>query len=306
MAGARYGSTNDLVAQVWYPAATAGGVPALYLGRDPAEARQVAKAISHTLGVPPFVLGEAVVGRGRAVADAPAAAGRFPVVLFSPGDVSFRRQNSAWATDLASHGYVVVALDHPCDSAFMVEPDGTSVATRVRSTGNDAADQADTDRQVELRAQQLSSSLDELARRDTEAGLLHGHPDLTRVAATGHSLGGAAALRVAAEDRRVDAAIDIDGFPRGPQHLDVPVLILVAGRGTGNADNDARYAQAVQAVTSSSPNSRATTVAGAAHLTFTDAPLLLPPVPGLVGTLGRSDAVAVTADATEQFLTAAL
>nr|WP_246315131.1 hypothetical protein [Kineococcus aurantiacus] len=292
---------STVVAQVWYPAATAGE-PAPHLGRDRAESRQVAAALAGTFGVPGFLLREAVVARSPAADGTPVAAGRFPVVLFSPGDASVRRQNSAWATALAAGGRVVVALDHPCDSALVVEPDGDTVPTRVRSTGDDARDQAAADRQVGVRARQLSSALDELTRRNAADGLLRGHLDLSRVAATGHSLGGAAALRVAADDDRVDAAVDLDGLPRGADGLDVPVLFLVAGRGTGNPDADAAYARAVEAVAARSPAARVQRVPGAAHLTFTDAPLFLPPVPSVVGSLGREESVAVTVRATEEFL----
>jgi predicted dienelactone hydrolase len=43
------------------------------------------------------------------------------VVLFSPGLAGVRSQNTAWAQELASHGYVVVALDHPYDSAALAD-----------------------------------------------------------------------------------------------------------------------------------------------------------------------------------------
>ena len=46
------------------------------------------------------------------------------MVLFSPGLAGVRSQNTAWAQELASHGYVVVALDHPYDSAAVVLADG--------------------------------------------------------------------------------------------------------------------------------------------------------------------------------------
>ena len=42
------------------------------------------------------------------------------MVLFSPGLAGVRSQNTAWAQELASHGYVVVALDHPYDSAALL------------------------------------------------------------------------------------------------------------------------------------------------------------------------------------------
>ncbi|WP_432510110.1 alpha/beta hydrolase family protein [Kineococcus sp. SYSU DK001] len=293
---------SEVVAQVWYPAADPGGEPAPYLGRDGGEARQVAGALADTFGVPGFLLREAAVGRGRAVAGTPAARGRFPVVLFSPGNLGVRRQNSAWATDLAGHGLVVVALDHPCDSAVVVGPDGRAVRSTVGATGDDARDDVNAGAQVTARARQLVSALDELTRQDTANPVLGGHLDLGRVAATGHSLGGAAALRAATLDDRIDAVVDVDGFPRGAAGVDVPVLVLVAGRGTGNPQNDAGYARAVREVTADSPDGRVVEVPGASHLTFTDAPLFLPPVPGLVGSLGRDGAVSATVGPVREFL----
>jgi predicted dienelactone hydrolase len=295
--------THEVLAQVWYPAATADGRPGPYLGRDDAEAHTVTQALAVTFGVPAFLLHDAEVATARAVPEAAVATGRFPVVLFSPGNLGVRRQNTAWATELASHGYVVVALDHPFDSAVQVSRSGESTHTLVRASGDDARDDADADEQVRVRARQLSSALDELARQDADAGLLAGHLDLQRIAAAGHSLGGAAALRAAADDQRISAAIDVDGLPRTDPHPAVPVLVLVAGRGTGDPDGDAEYARRVQAVVAGSPGGGVVTVPGAAHLTFTDAPLFLPPLPSLVGQLGRTGGLAVTSGRTVEFLT---
>ena len=298
--------THEVLAQVWYPAATADGPPGPYLGRDDAEAQTVTRALATTFGVPAFLLHDVEVATARAVPEAAVAAGRFPVVLFSPGNLGVRRQNTAWATELASHGHVVVALDHPFDSAVQVSRSGESTRSLVRASGDDAQDDADADEQVRVRARQLSSALDELTRRDAGDELLGGHLDLQRVAAAGHSLGGAAALRVAADDQRVDAAIDVDGLPRTDPRPTVPVLVLVAGRGTGDPENDAEYARRVQAVVAGSPGGSVVTVPGAAHLTFTDGPLFLPPVPSLVGSLGRTGGVAEVSGRTLEFLTRTL
>jgi hypothetical protein len=43
-------------------------------------------------------------------------------------------------------------------------------------------------------------------------------------------------------------------------------------------------------------------VPGAAHLTFTDAPLYLPPLPALVGSMGRTAGPRLTSAATAAFL----
>ncbi len=42
------------------------------------------------------------------------------------------------------------------------------------------------------------------------------------------------------------------------------------------------------------------TISGAAHLTFTDGPLYLPPVPSIVGSLGRTESPRVVAAATDR------
>ena len=51
-----------------------------------------------------------------------------------------RTQNTAWAQELASNGYVVVAVDHPYDSAAVVLGDGTLLRSRLAATGDEAAD----------------------------------------------------------------------------------------------------------------------------------------------------------------------
>lgn len=290
--------TYGIVAQVWYPAASKGE-PALYLGRDESEARYVRDAVAKTFGVPAFLLREAEVGKAVAAQDVPVADGAFPLVLFSPGDVSYRRQNTAWATELASHGYVVVALDHTFDSAVTVFQDDHPVDTAVRSSGNEDQDQDAADDQATTRAEQFSSALDELTRRNTEPGaLLEGHLDLDRVAAAGHSLGGAAALIAAADDDRIEAAIDLDGLPRNGPDVTVPVLVLVAA----DAPDPGNYRTTLEEAVLNSPDARIVTVDGSSHLTFTDAPLFLPDIPSLVGSSGRDGPLRATTGPTLAFL----
>ncbi|MGW6422997.1 hypothetical protein ACWF82_10005 [Nocardia sp. NPDC055053] len=48
------------------------------------------------------------------------------------------------------------------------------------------------------------------------------------------------------------------------------------------------------------------TVPGAAHLGFTDAPLYLPPIPALLGTLKREESLRIPAEASRAYLDAEL
>ena len=96
---------RSLVIQLWYPTA-ATGRPAAYL--SPAVARFIAKSN----GVAPALL-QGVKLDATANAAPLQRRGGWPVVLFSPGFGVERGLYTSLTEDLASHGYVVVAIDHP-------------------------------------------------------------------------------------------------------------------------------------------------------------------------------------------------
>jgi pimeloyl-ACP methyl ester carboxylesterase len=112
---------------------------------------------------------------------------------------------------LASHGYIVVAIDHTYVSAATEFPD--RIATHREAT---------TDFQVvepaaiisRIMADDAAFVLDRLTEMNagTSGNLFHERMDLDRVGVVGHSVGGAAAYRLALTEPRVKAAIDLDGF----------------------------------------------------------------------------------------------
>ncbi|MFF2351066.1 alpha/beta hydrolase family protein [Kitasatospora sp. NPDC058115] len=306
------GDRRTVVVQLWYPAQhSAPGTPrARYLGRTEQEARTVAGALARYSGLPGFLVDGVPRARTHAVPDAPAArdGARFPVVLFSPGLGGVRTQNTAWAEELASHGYVVAALDHPYDSAAVVLADGRTITTEVASTGDDDEDDRRAAETARIRAADLGFVLTRLVGLDRGEGddPLTGRLDTGRAAVTGHSLGGAAALRAARQDARFAAVIDLDGYPRDPERLPFhqPALALTQAIGPGT---DERYIpRLTEVLTLDTTTSYRLTVPGAAHLTFMDGPLYLPPVPSLVGSLGRTEGARIVAGATLAFLDATL
>ena len=104
---------HPLVAQVWYPAAAAGGSPGRYLGRDEHEAETVAHALAATFGVPSFLLHEAQVATSPAVPETAVADGGFPVVLFSPGSDGNARTQLPEADSLAQRGIASLTVAPP-------------------------------------------------------------------------------------------------------------------------------------------------------------------------------------------------
>lgn len=272
-----------LVAQLWYPAPE-GGSARRYLPDS-----IVPDALANQAGLPEFLLDGVRFGRTNSVADAAMADGDHPLVLFSPGLGGVRTQNSAWAEDLASHGFIVAAVDHPYDSAAVVLDDGTIIRSSLRTTGDDALDQQIADELAESRADDLIAALDQLQQ----------HIATPRVVAAGHSIGGAAAIIAATNDDRFDAVISIDGLPRGGEPR-VPILAIVAGGGTGSIESDARYDAALTEVLARCGTRRV--APGAQHLSFTDAALFLPPLPSLIGEGGRTAGIEFARTETLSFL----
>ena len=122
---------RSLVIQLWYPAA-AGTRPASYM--PPA----VARFLATSAGVKPALL-ESVKLDATADAAPLTRRGGWPVVLFSPGFGVERELYAGLVEDLASHGYVVVAIDHPHDAGIVEFPDGHVVVPSSQMDIDDGA-----------------------------------------------------------------------------------------------------------------------------------------------------------------------
>jgi predicted dienelactone hydrolase len=103
---------RELMVQIWYPARNVHGYP---------RADWVSPGVAARINPPGsgFVL---PVTHGHT--GAPAAPGRRPVVVYSPGFGLERTGSTALVEDLASHGFVVVTIDHTHDAQFVEFPDG--------------------------------------------------------------------------------------------------------------------------------------------------------------------------------------
>ncbi|MFI6700499.1 dienelactone hydrolase family protein [Streptomyces sp. NPDC050509] len=299
---------RTVVVQLWYPArkSPAGAQRAQYLGRTEHEARTVSDALARQVGLPGFLVDGVPRARTHSVFNASVAGGggRFPVVLFSPGSGGVRAQNTAWAEELASHGYVVAALDHPYDSAAVVLADGRTIHAKTASTGDRDKDDKLAVDWTAVRAADLGfvlTQLDHLDRGEI-TGPLTGRLDTGRVAVTGHSMGGAAALQAARQDHRFDAVIDLDGYPHGPTSPSLHQPTLALTQAITPATDPHYIPRLTEALKLSTATSYRLTIPGAAHLTFMDSPLYLPPVPSIVGSLGRTTSPHVVAATTLAFL----
>lgn len=197
---------RELMVQFWYPArSTRGHAVAPYL---PAHVAQLAERYYR---IPDHLIERL---RTRAYSDAPIAPGRHAVLLYSPGLGDMRSDDTALEEDLASDGFVVVAIDHTHEAQWVEFPDGRTVPWSVPYTSSSpyGSSPAVTLRRV----QDLQFVAAQLPKLDRENRELRGALDLARVGAFGFSLGGSTAANAMKIDPQIRAGADLDGAIHAP------------------------------------------------------------------------------------------
>ncbi|MBT2386238.1 alpha/beta hydrolase [Streptomyces sp. ISL-11] len=267
---------RELMVTLWYPALPSRNSPAPY----------VSKSLSKA-----FLGSDALAGvRTHSVTDARPAPRPRPLVVLSPGFGMSRITLTALGEDLASRGYAVAAVDHTYEAPVEF-PGGRIEKCEICET-RDLAGVARN------RSKDLRFVLDRLTAPGSELRV-----DARHIGIAGHSIGGASAVRTMRDDRRVDAAVNLDGdfFTESPaDDTDRPVLLLGAQRGRSAKGSD--WQENWEHLTGWK---RWLDVADGGHLTFTDVPWIadrfgrpsqIPPeqVPGQLGTVGGVRATALT------------
>ncbi len=146
----------------------------------------------------------------------------FHVLLFSPAWKNSRTQSTYQMEDLASHGFVVAAIDYPYNSQPVAFPDGRVIFSNDVRDIDDLGDYtlkdalAYANAEADYEAQDDSFVLDQLALMNAQAGnRFYGALDTSHAGAFGHSFGGGVAMQTALRDSRVLGAINMDGWTFG-------------------------------------------------------------------------------------------
>ncbi|HEX8890618.1 MAG TPA: hypothetical protein VF779_15810 [Pyrinomonadaceae bacterium] len=226
------GQFRELMFQVWYPTdSTAKGQTAPYIP-NPA-LLQALEDEQHDSQDPTLLDSWGSIST-RAILNAPLSSERkkFPLLFFSHGLGEPRIIYTALSRDLASHGFIVVCIDHPY-GGITVLPDGRVIAAAMDpDAGNDEAQP----RIIEAWTKDVLFVLERMSSqaKSDPVGLSRfaRHIDLDRIGMLGHSLGGAAALEACRTDARFKACADLDGAPFGKvteEGLKRPTLIMRSG-----------------------------------------------------------------------------
>lgn len=199
---------REFMVQVWYPAEA---------GNEPRAPYRQWKDTTLLSSYDAFLKTHARVNAAIAQSGRP-----FPVLLFNPAWGGMRTQNTYQTEDLASHGYVVIAIDHTHNAARVAFPDGQVIRATKRPSIDDFR-HATFEQQMGAAQQELDMQVKDdivvLNAFAAENGDAHGSwyhvLDIQRVAAFGHSFGGAVAVEACFRDSRIRAALNMDGWMYG-------------------------------------------------------------------------------------------
>ncbi|MCX3058249.1 alpha/beta hydrolase [Streptomyces beihaiensis] len=210
------------------------------------------------------------------------------VVLYSPGVLDPRTLGTTLTDELASHGHVVIAVDHTYETSAVEFPDG-HVATSVLPKEFAAAQQRGPDA---VRALLRKTAAVRFADTDTVLDAVvkafaDGRLPRAPIGMFGQSAGGFAALETLRGDPRLAAAANLDGvlayvqddheeghFSRvAAEGVRRPVLLMGS-----EGEDRVRVPSWRELWRHSTAWRRDLALKGAAHATYTDATSLLPQV----------------------------
>jgi dienelactone hydrolase len=220
--------------------------------------------------------------RVHAQRDAPVSrkSRRYPLVLFSHGLGSISFLYTTLIEELASRGYVVAAIEHPNFSAAMRLPDGRIVKNESKRpwfTGTPTPEQEAE--LLRIRQEEAIVQAEDLrfALTALRSSALRGHIDFRSAGVFGHSRGGFAAAHACAMDDRFDASLNLDGYRLTDAVMDrglrQPYMHIEEDL---PADDVAEVREQRSAFRRMRGGMYHVLVAGTAHASFSDAPLISP------------------------------
>ena len=195
--------SRELMIQVWYPAAPSGQPYASYRTRAETTLLSSYQSVLAT--------------HSRSNAPVATSGSAFPIILFNPAWTGRRTQNTFLVEDLASHGYVVVGIDHTGNSSPIAFPDGhvetTTYVPQLDFATNSLEEiEAEGEREANRQTADDIFVLNQLEQMNADsASPFYRRLDTNRVGALGHSFGGSVAAQASLDDSRIRSALDLDG-----------------------------------------------------------------------------------------------
>ena len=247
----------------------------------------------------------------------------FPLIVFSHGAFGYYQSNYSTYEELASHGYVVVSLDHPHHAFFTKDTEGQTVIvdTDFINLAMEINDENTSNEEIftvtkewmKLRTDDENFVLDTIKEAkqhqklnkawhtDDEKTILNvlSKTDTDKIGLMGHSLGGASSVALGRERDDIDAVVDLDGtmlgdivgvkngdFEYEKEVYPVPVLDFTKESDYNEREqfkNENGYAYVNENVIQNAKDGKTIVFANTGHMDFTDLPLISPTLASMLG-----------------------
>ncbi len=139
----------------------------------------------------------------------------FPLILFSPGFGGVNWINTFYLLEFASHGFIVIGINHPGTSAVTLLTNGSQV--KFNTIEKDVFTDADLfDASLAKISSQQASNISILVDtaielNSDENSFLYQKINTSKIFAVGHSIGGAASFIACGQDQHISKAVNFDG-----------------------------------------------------------------------------------------------
>lgn len=273
---------RKLMVHVYYPTEKDMSASPVAYGADAAKSTK--DYFAHCSKLPSWLFSGLKLLKVHAQPGAPLAknAKLFPVVIFSHGAGGPIVQSYTYMLEeLASHGFIVVGINHPYVAQTVRYPDGRVVASIYREKARNEQGKLEL---LEANAQDVSFVITKINELSSQNDPLWAHADVTNIGMLGHSFGGRTTVRATRKDNRITCGVNLEG---GIQDDDLtlpfttPFMFMIAEKSFLWNKNHPHYKKGfdlgpiMQFASAPGTHMKMIAIKGVGHSVYSDAPLQL-------------------------------
>jgi Platelet-activating factor acetylhydrolase, isoform II len=210
-----------IIAKIWYPTDATTGINSPYVDRVDRITgwlNSILKLIYRRITTPAFINAPFLCTATPPENRSPAG---FPLILLSPALGAINLIYTVYALEFASHGFIVIGINHPGSSGNTFLADGSSV--KFNNIAKEVSEDIDRFESLAFeiavqQSQNLSMVLDAaIELNSTTNSFLCQSINISKIFAVGHSIGGTASFIACGQDSRIAKGINFDGYSFIPE-----------------------------------------------------------------------------------------
>ncbi|WP_433946649.1 alpha/beta hydrolase family protein [Paenibacillus sp. SN-8-1] len=207
---------RELMVQIWYPSVKQQGKKrASIFPEDRNLFQKYAHAYASKLKLSEFVLDYWKYFKSNSYENAGILhpSKPYPLIILSHGEGTGRILHISQAENLASHGYIVAAIDHTYSTTATAFPDGRVTGYERNSGAGDEELLTNAKKTGKVWNADIDFVIDQFERMNAgdESSFLKGALDMNNIGIMGHSFGGATAFHEVQFNPKVKAGVNMDG-----------------------------------------------------------------------------------------------